>query len=264
MNLYEKQMVDLLKKGQQEYGVVGVKAEFEAEGTRVTELFRLMDIIKKAGVKFALKIGGCEAIRDLKECKQFGVDYIIAPMIETSYALQKYIAAKDKVYSKEEQSDTKFLFNLETSTGFQNYQDIVSVARDGADGVVFGRGDFTESLKLARDEANCNQVTDACVAVAAECKKYDLDFVVGGSMARESIPALNQIAAQRLDRFETRKVIFSADALNLDIENGINLAVEFELLWLLNKREHYQSLSQEDQRRITSLENRQKIVGVVA
>ena len=42
------------------------------------------------------------------EAKQFGVRYIIAPMVETPYALSKYIAAKDKVYSAEDQEDVSF------------------------------------------------------------------------------------------------------------------------------------------------------------
>ena len=78
MNASELKMVDMLKDMRDNHAVVGVKAEFEAEGTRTEELMRLKEICLAAKVALTLKIGGCEAVRDMYDARTVGVNYLVA------------------------------------------------------------------------------------------------------------------------------------------------------------------------------------------
>jgi hypothetical protein len=263
MNGYEKKMLDILREGKNEFGVLAAKAEFEAEGTRTDELLRLLEIANKADVGLALKVGGCEAVRDMLEAKQFGVRYIIAPMVETPYALSKYIAAKDKVYSREEQADVSFLFNLETITAFNNLVPMLELAaaKPGCDGVVFGRVDFSGSIGAGRLGIESEEVTQAVESASQACRDRGLAFVVGGAVSTDALANLQRFKSVHLDRFETRKVVFSGSALESPyLAKGLRQAVHFELLWLLNKREYYGLMHREDQARIEMLESRWKVL----
>ena len=68
---------------------------------------------------------------------------------------------------------------------------------------------------------------------------------------------LKKIKEVKLDRFETRKIIFSSDSIKVkNIEEGMLEAINFELNWLKNKKNYYQSIYTEDDKRIKMLSER--------
>src|SRR3989338_6075428 len=100
MNILERKMVAALQDLKENHHVVGVKAEFEAEGTRLEEAMRLKEVVTRAGLDLTIKIGGCEAIKDMYEARVIGVSRIVAPMVESAYALKKYLAATKLVWTE--------------------------------------------------------------------------------------------------------------------------------------------------------------------
>ena len=261
MNIIECKMVDALKEMRDSYAVVGVKAEFEAEGTRTEELMRLKEICMAAKVGLTLKIGGCEAVRDMYDARAVGVRYLVAPMVETAFALRKYLRAIDVAFTPDEQEKIDFLINVETIQSVQNFGHMLNLPEIGRlGGIVVGRVDLTGSMNLDRKAAETEKVFEITRNLLRGAREHRLTTVVGGAISVDALPFLRRLNEERLiDRYETRKVCFSCpEALTDQAATGITRAVAFELLWLQNKRSYYRAISEEDDRRIEMLEARFK------
>lgn len=258
MNTVEDTLIDTLIDLSINYNVNGVKAEFEAEGTRLEELLRLKDVVSKANLELTIKIGGAEAYTDLYNAKLVGVDKIVAPMIETQYALKKYLEMIKKVYNEEEREFTKFLINVETITSVNDFSKMLELGDIALlSGIVVGRVDLTGSMGLTREDINSKLVLEATKQVFKLAKEKNLSCIVGGGVTSESYNFFQNLGGL-LDTFETRKIIFKKEVLKdrNKTEEGILKAVGFELMWLKNKKNMYGSIYKEDDKRIELLENR--------
>jgi len=257
MNTLEKQMVDLLVHLREHHHVVGVKAEFEAEGTRLEEAMRLKEVSMQAGLHLTLKIGGCEAIRDMFEAANLGTANVVAPMVETAYALKKYVGAIKVGFPDDVRQDVKFLVNVETITACNNVDEMLALPEAKAlDGIVIGRVDLTGSLGLSREAINSEQIKTLALAVAAKAKAAGKIVVVGGGVSFHSLAFFRSFPEGHLDRYETRKVIFQCPPALDNREAAFLRAVEFELMWLKNKRTYYAQISREDEARLAMMEER--------
>lgn len=261
MNSLEKKMVDTLIDLKNNHHVVGIKAEFEAEGTRLEEALRLKEVVTRAGLDLTIKIGGCEAIKDMYDARTIGVNGIVAPMIESPYAMKKYVKATKFVFPEEEREAVKFLINIETKMGYDNLDAIISDPSFAeVSGVVLGRVDMTGSMGLTREDINSDKIFEIANNIAKKVHRLNKDVVIGGGVSAQSLPFFKNLEDGALSRFETRKIIFDAKSALSDpnADKGILKAVGFELMWLKNKREFYGMIFKEDEQRLVMLENRYK------
>ena len=257
MNRFDEKMIVLLRELKEKYHAIGLKAEFETEGTSAEEALRLTNIATMAGVDFSLKIGGCGAIKDLYDAKEAGANIIVAPMIESAYALKKFVDAVKIVFMSE---TPKILINIETKTGFENLDEIFS-AEDfrEVDGIVFGRTDMVNSLELSIEDVNKKRIFNMAKKLSLKAQKAGKIFIVGGQINAQSVSFCKSLPY--LSGYETRKIIFDAPntLFSDDAQEGILKALEFEMLWLKNKQESLLP-RKEDSQRIKILEGRYKKV----
>ena len=257
MNVLEYEMIDLLKKLKSEYGVFEIKAEYENEGSRQVELLRLKDVANAAGLPIILKIGGVEAVTDMYEALSLGARGIIAPMAETGFAAKKFIDAIDTFVAEDNRKDIEFAINIETITAYKNIDEILANKKIKLlSGITIGRVDFTGSMGKDRGFVNSDEMLKYCTEIFQKCRAIGLKTALGGAISTDSIDFIKKLVAQNLvDKYETRKLVYKKDGIK-SIAEGLAEGIKFELLWLKSKRRYYHRIKDEDEKRITMLEER--------
>jgi hypothetical protein len=238
-------------------GVIEIKAEFEAEGTRMNELIRLKDFVSSADMPIILKIGGVEAITDMYQALDIGVECIIAPMAETPYAVSKFLDCIKMLHGRGLAEDCQFAINVETITCYNNLDEILNLPDISLlHSLTVGRVDFAGSLGEDRNFVNSAVMYDYVEDTFKKARDKGLGTAVGGSINSESIDFIAKLEAQDLiDKFETRKVVFSPKCVHQGAQLLVQ-AIEFEYMWLKYKRDYHAAAANEDQKRLEMLEDR--------
>ena len=255
MKRQEKEMVEVLELLKRDHGTTHVKVAMEAEGILLGEILRTKIMTMAAGVGLSIKIGGCEAITDTRIAVEHETDILLAPMIESRFALEKFLDMARDQYEEEELAEKTVLINIETLTGSENIADILTAPNvELLDGIVIGRTDLSGALNLS--DVNHPDVLKATRDVFVEAKKKSLQCLIGGGISEKTIPFLNDLG-DLVDGFETRKVVFyNGIPPGKDLGEAIDLALKFEYLWYLWRQETYGRLSREDAGRIDKMSSR--------
>jgi hypothetical protein len=251
----EQKLFDQLIRLKEEYDLQGIKAEFEAEGSSFRDLVRLRRITDKLGVPLYLKIGGVEALRDVKDSLEIGVDGLIAPMVESAFGLKKFIEGVASIYKN---TDVHLSINIETRQAVANLEEILKLGKNNIDNITVGRTDLSSSYFDEKVNPDSNFIFSLLGDLGENISCTEINMTVGGSISKKSIELFKHDSNKWLrliHRFETRKVILPTEIMLKNI-NSITEALRFEELYILSKKEINDLFLEPETARLTRLKMR--------
>ena len=251
----EKNLYEQLCKLKDEYDLQGVKAEFEAEGSSFRDLMRLRRLTSKAGVKLYLKIGGVEAIRDIRDALEIGVDGIIAPMVESKFGAKKFFDSIQKIYKDHKIHTT---LNIETQNAIEQIDDILEYAVGKFDNITIGRSDLSSSYFESEIKPDSDFIFKVLEEIGEKVNSTNMTFTVGGSVSSKTVEKINnryQLLKNIIYKLETRKIILPISSF-FTKENAIKEALRFEELYILSKKEFIDMQIDPEIARLTEIKRR--------
>lgn len=258
MNKREFRCVEILTDLTENYGMVGIKTSFEDEGALFNETVRLKQVCNQAETKITLKIGGPEAIRDLKDSLIIGVKGIVAPMVESAFGLKKFVDAAKTHIPSDSLSSIHLNINIETITAIKSANEMLtSDSANYLHGVTIGRVDLVSSMNKDRTYVDSDEIYNMVHSTFIKVKEAGLHACIGGAVSVNSLNFLKKLNSEGLlDKFETRYVMFDPSMSLKNLATALSKAQLFEYEWLSSKREYYQSLADTDIKRIQMIQDR--------
>ena len=231
-------------------GCCGIKISFEDEGALLNEIISMRYLTASLNIELSIKIGGCEAKRDINDCINLCSDSIVAPMIESKFSLQKFIDSSEIYKNKKG-------INIETIQAYNNFDDISNIINK-IDYITFGRVDFINSINKHRDFVNSDEVFEYVKNIFIKTKEKNINCYLGGAITSNSknfILKLNELNI--IDKFETRYNIFDVSKINFNNFYEILYTTHlFEIEWLTYIQNRYLSYANKDSARINMIKDR--------
>ena len=225
----DNKIPEILKELKNDFGAISLKTEIANEIINQEELFALKTLADNAGLTFTLKTGGCEAGNDILTAKNINTSSVVAPMIESDYALKKFINKIFSVYSKEETESLSLYINIETITAFHNINEILSCKEaEFITGIIFGRDDMAGSMNIEKEDINSEYLLEIAKDLSLKAKNFDKEFILGGEIRPVCCDFLKKLYLTNLTKYETRKIIFDANKSFFlkNVQKGIKMLLK--------------------------------------
>ena len=236
--MFDKKITRSIINLKQKQGAYALKASFEDEGITDSDLNDLILLSGNTGLQVYVKIGGCEANRDIEKCLRLGISGIVAPMVESPFAVSKFITSVKSKCKMLSVPEPKMFVNLETIDACNRAQEILEAHHRDLNGIVVGRSDLSKSMGLEKKNVNDKKVIDVVRRTMTIAKSFGLQTKMGGTVSNESVEVINKLFSEGLlDRFETRAVVFTISESE-DILSSVTAALAYEQM-LLKKRHHF-------------------------
>jgi hypothetical protein len=206
-----------------EGALVAIKSGTEAEDMSFGDI-RILRAMSRDILPLYVKIGGPEARNDIRELADIGVDGMIAPMIESPYALKKFIMTLHDILGPIHFERLCKTVNIETETAVGCLEAILSVpeARE-LNQVTAARSDLSGSMEMSADDP---RVTEACRLIVERSHGYGLSTSVGGSINTENIRVILERIAP--DRVNSRNMVLDSSRLGKRATDTVNRCLRFE------------------------------------
>jgi len=254
--MFDSKIRKKLSELRDNFGAYALKASFEDEGVTDSDLDDLILLSGNSRLDVYVKIGGCEANRDIDKCLRLGVSGIVAPMVESEFAVSKFLDSVQARSSLLSVDSPKRFVNLETITACERAEEILSKHHKQLSGIVVGRSDLSKSMGLGKANVNDDEVISVAKKALASAKRYGLQSKMGGTVSKDSVEIIQELHQDGLlDSFETRAVVFSVGKSE-DILSSVKEALEYEQM-LLEKRHHFHNVKASFfKQRVESIEER--------
>lgn len=203
--------------------LVALKTGTEVEDMSFEEI-RLLRALSDQILPLAVKIGGPEARNDIREITRLGADCLIAPMIESAYALENFVRTLQDVLGPVAYDRLEKGINLETVTALRQLREILgSEAARELDQTTAARSDLSASLHLRPDD---DAVFAACAEIIGAAREAGLRTSVGGGIHANAAGRIAREVAP--DTVNTRHMTVRSEVLRRNAEEIIAAMLDFE------------------------------------
>lgn len=200
-----------------------LKLGTEEESLDFLEIEAIIKLQPK-GVFSVAKIGGPCARGDIRQAQRLGVQGIVGPMVESVYALQRFVAAVDAYFGPDE--SIRRGINIETYQAFEVLPELL--ADPSAKRLSFiniGRSDLAGSMNASVGDP---EVRDVVCSIVEQVRAAGIPVYIGGRVTSATLqPVLDRVS---IDGFHTRFLAFKGPVENVD--SVVVRALETEILLL--------------------------------